>query len=75
MQVVEARIETSENNLKTVQHGFAEKDSYIVKLEERVKVLEKKFEKFAQNEEERIKSLKDKVNMIKKDINTKSDKP
>ena len=33
MQVVEARIETSENNLKTVQHGLAEKDSYIVKLE------------------------------------------
>ena len=75
MQIVDSRIETSENNLKTVQQGLAEKDTYIVKLEEKIKVLENKFEKFAQNEEERIKLLEDKVKVTEQDMNTKRDKP
>ena len=70
-----ASIKTSENNLKTVQQGLAEKDTYAVELEEKIKVLENKFEKFAQNEEVRIKLLEDKMEVIKQEINTKLDKP
>ena len=66
-KIVDDKISSLESNLMKVREVLAEKDSYIVRLEEKVTKMEKLCDYIENRYEETLKVLETKMNVIEKD--------
>ena len=67
VKIVDEKISTFEINLLKVKEDLAEKNSYIVEWEEKVTKLKKLCEHIENRDEEALKVLETKINVIEKD--------